>query len=78
MTPAPARARSTDHRPATIEITLTRERSTGGAQEFWRVARVAFRGPQAKAASRPAAENALSPMPMTPMAPIGASQPAGR
>ena len=74
----PAASDPAKRQPAMIEITLTRERSTGGAQEFWRVAKVAFRGSQAKAASRPAAQNALSPIPMAPMAPIGASQPAGR
>ena len=51
--------------PATIEITLTRERASEGTQEFWRVARVAFRGPQAKASSRPATQEVPSSVPIS-------------
>ena len=62
--------------PATVEVVLTRERATSGSQEFWRVARVAFRGTQAaRSASRPAAQDAPSPLMIAPPA---ESRPAGR
>ncbi len=68
----PTAADPAKRQPATVEVTLVRERSTGGMQEFWRVARVAFRGVQAKAASRPAAQDVPS---VVPLAPAVGSQP---
>jgi hypothetical protein len=69
----PAATDPAARQPAILEVTLVRERATGGSQEYWRVVRVAFRGPQGKTASRPAAQDVPS---VVPLAPVMGSQPA--
>ncbi len=70
----PTATEPADRQPATIEITLVKEPASGGSQEFWRVARVAFRGPRAGTPAEPAIPDLPPPV---PMAPAPQSQPAG-
>ncbi|HSW46569.1 MAG TPA: hypothetical protein VLM89_13460 [Phycisphaerae bacterium] len=42
-----------DRRPVVFEVNLVREKSSDGSREFWRVARVDFRGLAGRPASRP-------------------------
>ncbi len=67
----PTATEPADRQPATIEVTLVQQTASGGSSEFWRVARVAFRGPRARMPAEP-------PIPDLPPSAPTASSPEGR